>query len=552
MEVSNEKPAAKARWRQSLTCLPCRKRKVKCDFGLPCGQCKLRGKSQLCEYGEHNRWGYSKTTANAPQAPQFQFDILKSLKESNVVPDVKDSNKLLNLYSTNCQDVLPLLDLRKIQELFENIELQKNITVEDMISLLLFYAISCRIAHACKMDMRTVEYENVAELEQNARQLVASVTPFQVNSVSIFKACFFYACYIFWADSPFYYEVNSLIGLLRGVLNSNQLDIERDLSEHFGIVENLVASFSARPTVSLSSKTIYRDDLFMKCRHMLLKIRERVLGLAMAENRRSNIQGTIDMINEIHNAGGTFGVIIYTQDYNGPRPPVFSYQLLVIEGLSNYLCMLMFRPYTVTGTFEESSPFRQRGIGMAVTLLNSALEYFDIVKGQFSVFAFNDIFMGAFQAAILLAHDHLARQQIAHLQPDTPQDYRKFGMPIPPRNTPTSKRLWQSTSPTWRLELIKATKDMFGALKTGPTTRTGRAEIILEAIVSNSQVVLVHEIFGPFTRLQGTENATPDGELMSASFSLDYFTKSIFVENSLEFEQQCFRAVTEPDRMKNA
>lgn len=539
-----EQPPVKNRSRKSLTCLPCRKRKVKCDFGLPCGQCKLRGKSHLCEYGEHNRWGYSKPNVSVDQPPQSRPATLKIFKGSDNLPDSEERKALFDIYSEHCHPLIPIFDLEHMKGLCHTLDTRENPSAEDVMNLLILCLFAYRISMLQKLEVRASS-EVLAVLEKSARDLTLQMNLLQVRSVSMFKCLLQYTCYLFWADTPYYDEVCPLIGLLQGSLRGNkplQQDVES--KELFGVLEGCVASYMGLPSAILSPSTVQRDDLFIKCRHMLMKLRERVFSLMSAKTRKDNLQSMIELEHEIHNAGATHCILVSAMAFQTPTSASQLYKVFVIESVCSHLGMLLYRPFFVTSEQEtEPGVLRLKSQGMAISLIRTALKYHRNLNGQFMLFALNDMFMGAFQAAILLAYDHFNRQRLGCCT-DIPEDYYKYGFHIPPAQTSLYQEVWGSKSTTWRCDLAQYIREMFASINSGATSRAGRAETILGAFLSNSKYVQVPEIFGPFTAVANGDTNGQNG-MIPAQFDAAYFTQFIGIEGTSEFEQRCHDALNE-------
>lgn len=54
------------RLRSARACYPCRRRKVKCDLGQPCGTCTAREQQDLCEYPEQHNHDHASRDLKAP------------------------------------------------------------------------------------------------------------------------------------------------------------------------------------------------------------------------------------------------------------------------------------------------------------------------------------------------------------------------------------------------------------------------------------------------------------------------------------------------------
>ncbi|GAA5968748.1 hypothetical protein JCM3765_000855 [Sporobolomyces pararoseus] len=90
-EDVDEEGNKKKRNRKPVTCAQCRRRKLKCDRGYPCGACRDRQEAHLCDWGDAVRLPQPHLTRDAEaQELRGQLDrfetLLKSLSAGNPLP----------------------------------------------------------------------------------------------------------------------------------------------------------------------------------------------------------------------------------------------------------------------------------------------------------------------------------------------------------------------------------------------------------------------------------------------------------------------------------
>ncbi|KAL7269669.1 hypothetical protein RUND412_007650 [Rhizina undulata] len=74
--------------RQPLSCVECRRRKLKCDRRLPCSSCTNRGDSVLCAYGSHgNAQREAREAAELRQRLHALENVVRSLARSTATAD---------------------------------------------------------------------------------------------------------------------------------------------------------------------------------------------------------------------------------------------------------------------------------------------------------------------------------------------------------------------------------------------------------------------------------------------------------------------------------
>lgn len=532
---------AKHRARKSLTCLPCRKRKVKCDFGLPCGQCKLRGKSELCAYGEHNRWGYSKPLETTELLPGSTLaSTLKQLKESNALLGRDDRSHLFNIFKEQCHPLIPILDLDHMANMSLTFDGQTVPNLDDFISILVIYSMASRLTTSVTP---VVPPQVVSKLDETARELIDLAKPFEIKSIRRFNTIFLYASFLYWVESPFHSEAYPLFGLLQGSLRGQlSLRNEKFLNELFGLMEQTVALTLGLPAMTVIQPVFEKADLFLKCRHALMKYKERIFVDIIAKDHEVPSSVVTELGNEIAKGVGIFSVLtISLVGMKNQVPLVADYELQLVKGLGSQLGLLLYRPFLVTSNVGvEDDLMRQKALAMAIALIETALERPELGV-KFGCFAFSDLYFGAFQAAILLVQDHFTRQKLA-IAPDFPESYRQFSISIPPRVLPISQELWATKNENWRLEIAERCQQMFEEKQTHMTCRAGRASLILKAFLTGTNHVNISTVFGPFNASSSDETL---GSLM-ATFDPLYFTSFMHLKNSTEYEQRCHQALYGP------
>lgn len=548
MDQEPKQGQGRSRARKSLTCLPCRKRKVKCDFGLPCGQCRLRGKSDLCVYGEHNRWGYSNPQAVITQIPHSKVEsCLSHLKEAGAFPtkDVRDA--LFEVYRTHFHPIFPVLDLESLAKVYESVDINSTASIEDSVQLLLLYSSSYRLTTSSHLGF-DIPLLALSKLEETAHELILQLNPFQIQSTQTFNTFFFYAAYSFWADSPFYSEVCAVVGLLNGTLKGHNIfRTDYAKKELFGLFENCVALIMGVPSATPAHMVFEQDNLFLKCKNTLMRFRERVVRDIYGKCHDVHPQILAELEGDLRNAQGAFnGLMSHLRPYSVTS----KYQLLAINSLSNQIALLLYRPYVTTSgdnSSIESELYRRKAQAMALCVIESAMEYFGGFHGEFAMFAFNDLLMGAFQASFLLAHDNFKRTRL-ECPPDTAESVMRFALRIPV-HTSISDGVWKTGSTTWRRDVIHQCLELFQSLRVRPACRAARAGLILDAYFTEKKILKVSELFGPFSS-RSNEDLDSQDELISAEFSPLYFTPFIASKNSIEFEQRCHEAIYENSNIK--
>lgn len=540
-EVRMDLKPAKQRARKSLTCLPCRKRKVKCDFGLPCGQCKLRGKSELCAYGEHNRWGYSKPLETTDLLPGLSLaSTLKQLKESNALLGRDLRNHLFTIFKEQCHPFIPILDLDHMARVSLTFDGLAVPNLDDFICILVIFSMASR---STTITAPIVPNQVVSKLEETARELIDLSKAFEIKSIRRFKTVFLYACFLYWVETPFHSEAYPLFGLLQGSLRGQfLLRNDKCLNDLFGLVEHTVALTLGLPAMTVIHPVFGREDLFLKCRHTLMKYKERIFTDVIAKGYEVPSSVVTELGNEIIKGVGIFS--LFTLSLLGMENPVplpTDYELQLVKSLGNHLGLLLYRPFLVPSSAGvEDNLLRQKALAAAIALIETALELPEL-SVQFGFFAFNDLYFGAFQAAILLAQDHFTRKKL-DITPDFPESYRQFSIRIPPRVSPLSQELWTTKNENWRLDLAERCQQMFEGKQSHITCRAGRAALVLRAFLTGTYHVNIPELFGPFNAF------SPDETFGSVTATFDplYFTSFMHLKNSTEYEQRCHQAVYGP------
>ena len=550
----------KSRSRKSLSCLPCRKRKVKCDYKLPCGQCNLRGKSDLCVYEENNRWGYSRPqTLVVKNKSEFTLEAcLVKLKASKLLPDKDVSNALFQVYKSHCHPIIPILDITTMENVYQMIITQGNSSIEDTASLLILFAIAYRATSDERHEI-SVALEIPLKLGEMAHRLVCLLNPLQIASLKTFKLFFMYSIYIYWEDSPFSAEVSSLMGLLQGALRgSPKLRKNKEINDLFSLVEGCVAINMGLNSITSHDLIFAQDDLFLKCRFALIKYRDRICSQIYAVGHELEPKIIVDLEQEIKNTGATYSIL----QMNRMTTSLARYQLLVLNAMCNQTGLLLYRPFLVTKDVQntfEAEVWRRKALGFAVGMIEVALEYTRQLSGQFMFFSWNDIYMGAFQAAILLIHDHFERQH-HKVSPDTAKPYARFALRAPPFETELFRELWMSGSTNWRYEIAERCYQMFLSMKTGPSCRSSKAALILGAFLNEAKYLQVPEFFGSFTKvLEGYIPPPNDRNFAESLYCVEFnsldFTQLISSRTDTEFEQFCNEAinhrVTDPGKQSS-
>lgn len=79
------------RARETLTCNPCRSRKLKCDKDIPCSSCTKRGEAEACSYAKRpvrKEHADQSKTARAEERLQHLGDLLEIYASSGAVNNV--------------------------------------------------------------------------------------------------------------------------------------------------------------------------------------------------------------------------------------------------------------------------------------------------------------------------------------------------------------------------------------------------------------------------------------------------------------------------------
>lgn len=537
----------KSRSRKSLSCLPCRKRKVKCDYRLPCGQCRLRGKSDLCAYEENNRWGYSGPQTSIIQpGPKSKLDAcLATLKNENIFPGREDSNELFRVYKSMCHLMIPILDLDYMEKVYEQLVSQTQPSIEDTASLLILFAIAYR-TH--ERPGNAVSADVPSKLGEMARQLIHLLDPLQIPTVKKFKPFFLYLVYVYWEDTQYFREASPLIGLLQGTLRGLSIfRKDKAINDLFSLVESCVALNMGLPSITKYNLIFTREDLFLKCRFALVKYRDRICSEIYAKDFEVEPKNMVSLEQEIKSAGGTFAVLQIT---HGMVTSLDRYQLLVINALCNQIGLFLYRPFLVTGHVQnnvETELWKRKALGMAVGAIQVALQYTSDFPGQFQFFSWNDIYLGAFQSALLLAHDHFARQKRFNFIPDTAKPCASLAIREPPLNTQIFQEIFMSGSTNWRYEIADRCRQMFLSQRSHSYCRSTKAASILSAFLNGATYMQVPELFGPFATLlvPPVNGGYSENGLITAKFNKHFFTNSISSRKDTEFEQLCNEAIYE-------
>ena len=107
--MESSEPPRKRR-RPALSCIQCRRRKVKCDRNEPCNQCKSSRKAHNCSYrADPLETDPNEDAVNAHSAhplensstPSIQFAIKDGIGLSDALPTPDSTPKTVNAYDTN-------------------------------------------------------------------------------------------------------------------------------------------------------------------------------------------------------------------------------------------------------------------------------------------------------------------------------------------------------------------------------------------------------------------------------------------------------------------
>lgn len=79
-EMSSPLPVRKRR-RPAYSCTECRRRKVRCDRAMPCGQCTAQKVASLCAYDDHRRISLPDHQSRGTHSDGQQYERTKDTTE---------------------------------------------------------------------------------------------------------------------------------------------------------------------------------------------------------------------------------------------------------------------------------------------------------------------------------------------------------------------------------------------------------------------------------------------------------------------------------------
>lgn len=556
MKAGDTKTAGpdKSRSRKTLSCLPCRKRKVKCDYKYPCTQCKLRNKGNLCAYDGHNRWGYS--GENASKGPELlsvdkTFDIwLTKFVESELLPATSQHEQLLAIYKELCHPQFPFLRLAEVQKSYETFKSTgKFERIIDGVNLLLVYAFAC--GNADDSVKKLTEFGKGQRYAKKAHDLISLINPLAINSIEDLQSFMFYVIYLYYNDSILLYNnVPQLIGVILGTFRGRpEFRKSLDTLTFFNLVENVISHGQGIPSITKCTSAFAFDDLYMKCRSTLMKYRDKMFS----DTRPNNASTFIAFENEVKSAGGTFGVLFFNFV---PDTPLNLYYLSVIRSLCNQLCLSLYRPYlfrprSSSAKTDELETFGDKALGLAVSLIEIAITYRKAMdmNNRFSLQCWNDIYMSAFQASVILLLDNRYRCENGYEISDKADKYFQYAIRIPPAETQVSRGLWRSGETGWRHTVAGEFYELLvkdERIQENP--KSANAILVLKGLLFDTPEIGVPKLFGPFKAPPCTAASDMGGNgLIPASFDGNFFLNSLTETSpeSVSFEELCYQVLTE-------
>lgn len=137
MAVQNkEEPLKKKRKRNTVVCLPCRKRKIKCDRKKPCSQCVNSNASNFCFYSSP-QWAVD-TFLSSQKGNQLEIPH-DTLKRNSSSTD-NETSQSISHPTSQVDDVMGIeQDVNMIKEAFDNLAQMKktdNVTLDSKKALL--------------------------------------------------------------------------------------------------------------------------------------------------------------------------------------------------------------------------------------------------------------------------------------------------------------------------------------------------------------------------------------------------------------------------------
>lgn len=541
----------KARLRKTLSCRPCRKRKVKCDYKFPCTQCKLRKKTELCAYDGHNRWGYSsensKEVAGVLSMDKNFDSWLTKCVESKLLPEFDQHEQLLTIYRDICHPQFPLLILSEIQQSYETMKSTGKLDhIRDGVNLFLVYSFAC--GNASDSSQRSDVCQKYA---QAAHELISLFNLLAIQTIEDLQTLILYVIYVYYNDSVLpYNNVSQLIGIIVGTFRSRPVFRECLKTLYFfNLMENVISQSQGICSITKCNSMFDLDDLYMKCRHTLMKYRDRMF----TENMTMSVASFTAFENEVKSAGGTFGVLclnLATDTY------LNRYHLAVILSQCNQICLSLYRPYLLKRSVESSKTskleiFRDKVLGFALILIEIAVAYNETMNmnNQFSLQCWNDIYMGAFQGSVILMLDKIYRSKNRYSLCDQADDYFRYAFWIPAIKAPLSRAQWKTGDPGWRQAAVEEFYKLLvneNQVQVNPKSRN--AILVLKGLLSDSPEINVPKLFGPF---KSSSSNTPDEtrikESVPAIFNSDFFISSVskISSESAGFEELCYQVLTE-------
>lgn len=134
--------AKRQRLRPVLTCIPCKRRKIKCDRNLPCDSCVKRGEADSCQWDTHlqpERSQYAR--ADDLQSLQQRLEFLESALKSN-----PNSSAICCPASCSCHDA------SKTRSRGEPVATAEDLPLSQLIDLKLGFRRDLELVNAAVVD----------------------------------------------------------------------------------------------------------------------------------------------------------------------------------------------------------------------------------------------------------------------------------------------------------------------------------------------------------------------------------------------------------------
>jgi hypothetical protein len=479
------------------------------------------------------------------------FDTwLTKFVESKLLPEAGQHEHLLAIYKELCHPQFPILHLADVQKSYETIKsASKFERIIDGVNLLLVYAFAC--GNADDSAQKLIELGMGQKYAENAHDLISLINPLAINTIEDLQTLMFYVIYVYYNDSILSYNnVSQLIGVILGTFRSRpELRKSSETLSFFNLVENVISQGQGIPSITKCSPVFTLDNLYMKCRYTLMKYRDKMFS----DNRPNTVATFTAFENEVKSAGGTFGVLSLNLVAD---TPFNQYCLVVIRSLCNQICLSLYRPYlfrprSSSGKASELETFGDKALGFAVSLIEIAIAYRKTMdmNNRFSLQCWNDIYMGAFQASVMLLLDNIYRCENGYEISDQADEYFQYAIRIPPVETPLSRMLWRSGGTAWRQAAAGEFYQMLVKDKRiQENPKSANAILILKALLLDTPEISVPKLFGPFKAPPGAAaSEIGSNRLIPAVFDSSFFVNSVTMTSSesVGFEELCYQVLTE-------